>query len=145
MCASDDRRRLRREQPQRRFASFSGLLRREPPLGPRGASGAGPEPEEAVALGRRAARRASRRASFVAPVLGEPARQLLGRLLGLELDELGLLVREEPARLQLEQRRDEDEELAAGVEVELVALGEALDEREHDPGDVDLAQGRARP
>ena len=75
-----------------------------------------------------------------APVLGEPARELLRGRLGLELGELGRLLREEAARLQLEQRRDEDEELAARLEVELLALGEALEEGEHDPGHVELPQ-----
>src|SRR5207302_7670432 len=51
------------------------------------------------------------------PVLGEPARELLCRLLRLELAELGLLLGEETAGLQLEQRRDQDEELTACVEV----------------------------
>ena len=72
------------------------------------------------------------------PILGEAPRELLGRLLRLELGELGLLVGEEMTRLELEQRRDQDEELAAGVEIELVALGESLDERDDDPGHVDL-------
>ena len=40
------------------------------------------------------------------------------------------LVREEPAGLQLEQRGDEHEELAARLEVELAPLGEPLAERE---------------
>ena len=75
-----------------------------------------------------------------APVLGEAAGQLLGRLLRLELGELGLLVGEEVPRLQLEQRGDQDEELAAGVEIELVALGESLDERDDDAGHVDLGR-----
>ena len=75
-----------------------------------------------------------------APVLGQAPRELLGGLLGLELGELGLLVGKEPARLQLEQRRDQDEELAARVEVELVALGEARDERDDDLRQVDVAQ-----
>ena len=44
------------------------------------------------------------------------------------------------ARLQLEQRGDEHEELAARLEVELLPLGEPLEEGEHDPGHVDLAQ-----
>ena len=43
-------------------------------------------------------------------------------------------------RLQLEQRGDEDEELAARVQVELVALGQALDERHDDRGHVDLGR-----
>ena len=75
-------------------ASRSGLLRREPRLRPRGRERRRAEPEEAVApvlepLGE------PRRALLRAAVLGEPARELLGRLLGLELGELGVLVGEE--------------------------------------------------
>ena len=77
-------------------------------------------------------------------VLGEPPRQLLRGRLGLELGELGVLVREEAAGLQLEQRGDEDEELAAGVEVEAVALGEMLDERDDHLCEIDLAEREAR-
>ena len=72
------------------------------------------------------------------PVLGETPRELLGGLLRLQVRELRLLVGEQMSRLQLEQRRDQDEELAAGVEIELVALGEPLDEGNDDPGHVDL-------
>ena len=38
------------------------------------------------------------------------------------------------------ERGDEDEELSAGLEVEFLALGHVLDEREHDGGDVDLTR-----
>jgi hypothetical protein len=57
-----------------------------------------------------------------AAVLGEPPCELLRSLLRLELGELGPLLGEQLARLDLEERRDQDEELAAGVEVDLVAL-----------------------
>ena len=73
-------------------------------------------------------------------VLGEAPRELLGGLLRFELGELCFLVGEQVPGLQLEQRRDQDEELAAGVEVELVALGEPLDEGDHDSGHVDLGR-----
>ena len=73
-----------------------------------------------------------------APVLGEAPRQLLGGLLRLELGELRLLVREQMTRLELEQRRDQDEELAARVEIELVAISEVLDECDDDSRHVDL-------
>src|SRR5207247_7185310 len=49
-------------------------------------------------------------------------------------------LREDPARLQLEQGGEEDEKLPARLEIELVALKQALEEGEHDPGDVELAQ-----
>ena len=97
------------------------------------------EAEVAVAL-RREPLAQPRRRLLRAPVLGEPPRELLGGLLGLELGELGVLVGEEPARLQLEQRRDQDEELAARVEVELLPLGEPLEERDDDAREVDVAQ-----
>src|SRR5918993_1995330 len=75
-----------------------------------------------------------------APVLGEPPRELFRCLFRLELAELRSLVGEERPRLQLEERRDEHEELAARLEVELVALRHTLDEGEHDRSDVDLAR-----
>ena len=71
-------------------------------------------------------------------------RQLLRGLGRLEVVELGF-AREEATRLQLEQRRDEHEELPAGIEIELVPFREPLDEREHDPGDVDLIQRQLLP
>ena len=74
------------------------------------------------------------------PVLREPARELLGRLLRAEVGELGGLVGEERARLQLEQRGDEDEELAARLQVERLSLCEQLDEGDDDRGDVDLGE-----
>ena len=119
-------------------ASRSRLLRRELQLDLRRERRRA-DPEEAVALGREPLAQPRRRLLHP-PVLGEPPRELLGRRLRLELGELGRLLGEEAARLQLEQRRDEDEELAARLEVELVPLGEPLEEREHDAGDVDLAQ-----
>ena len=87
----------------------------------------------------RGAREPARRLLHTA-VLGEPPRELLCRLLGLELPELGGLVREQASRLELEQRGDEHEELPACLQVELVPLRHALDEREHDRGDVDVAR-----
>ena len=135
MCASEtcgggsaSRRRADRERGR--------ILRRQRALGLR-LQRRRPEPEVAVALGAEALGEPHGRLLHP-PVLGEPPRELLGGLLGLELGELGLLVGEERAGLQLEQRRDEDEELAAGLEVELVAGGEPLDEGDHDRGDVDL-------
>src|SRR4029078_7605993 len=73
-----------------------------------------------------------------ASLLGEAPWVLLGRPLGLELRELGVLLREELARLDLEQRCDEDEELAARVELDAVSRGQVLDERAEDGRDVYL-------
>src|SRR6266545_513384 len=97
------------------------------------------EPEVPLAL-RREPLPQPRRRVLHPPVFGEPPRELLGCGLRLELGELGRLLREEAARLQLEERGDEDEELAAGFEIELFALGEPLEEGEHDPGHVELPQ-----
>jgi hypothetical protein len=97
-----------------------GILCRERRLDPR-CEGRRAEAEETLALGCEALAQPGR--SFLgAPVLREAPRELLRRLLRLELGELGRLVREERARLQLEERGDEDEELAARLEVELVPL-----------------------
>ena len=102
------------------------ILRGEPALRPRRERRRA-DPEEAVALA--ASRSASQRRRLLhPPVLGEPPGELLRGLLRLELGELGVLVGEERSRLELEQRGDQDEELAAGLEVELLPLGEALDE-----------------
>jgi hypothetical protein len=102
-----------------------------------------PEPEEPVAL-RLEPLGEPLRSALDPPVLLEPPRQLLGRFGRLEILEVGF-AGEQPARLQLEQGRDQDEELAAGVQVELIPLGQALHEREHDPGDIHLAQRQLLP
>ena len=137
--AERDRRRAADGERAKRRRQRRRILRREPALRPaaRAAPGRGGRSDRA-----RAASRSSEpgRGLLHAAVLGEAPRELLGGLLGLELAELGRLVREERARLQLEQRGDEDEELAARLEVELVPLGQALDEGEDDRGDVDLAR-----
>jgi len=74
------------------------------------------------------------------PVDGQTPRELLGRLLRLELGELDLVACEQTARLELEECRDQDEELAAGVELEPFPPGEVGDERDHDLGQVDLGE-----
>ena len=128
--------RILREQAKRAGQRL-GILRRERRLGLRRERSRA-EPEEAVALvGQTLAEPGG--SLLGAPVLGEPARELLRGLFGIELGELGFLLREERARLQLEQRRDEDEELAARLEVELLLLGETLEERDDDAGEVDVA------
>src|SRR5205823_14725035 len=125
-----DLRRLDREQPQHRRERLR-LLRRQAALRLR-CERRRPKAEETVARLSQPLCQPGRRL-FHPPVLGEPARELLGRLLRAELGELRLLVREERARLQLEQRGDKHEELAARLEIELLALGETLDKRDDDP------------
>src|SRR5215213_3306288 len=131
--------RLDRERPQRgeeRVRVVGG----EPGLGRRGGKRRRTEAEERLApLLETLAEPGGN--VLRAAVLREPSREFLRRLLGLELGQLGVLVGKEAARLQLEQRGDQDQELAAGLEVELVALRQALDERRHDPGQIDVAKG----
>ena len=56
----------------------------------------------------------------VAAVLEHPREQLVGRLLGAELDLLVvLLCRQQQARLELQQRSDQDQELGRRLELEL--------------------------
>ena len=129
-----DFRRLSREHEQRR-RQRRGILLPDPPLAAR-RERSRPEPEEPIALAGQALRKPFG-GSLDPPVLLEPARQLLGCLRRLQIVELGL-AGEQAARLQLEQRRDEHEELSARVEVELLPLGEPLDKGEHDSRDVDL-------
>ena len=123
-------------------ASREGGCRAIVGSGPCGCERCGAEPEEAVARAGEPLCK-PRRALLRTPVLGEPPRELLRGSLGLELGELRVLVGEEPARLELEERRDQDEELTARVEVEPVALCEPLHERDHDLGQVELARAGA--
>ena len=102
-----------------------------------GANGEGPDPEEPVG-GEPLPQPRGR--LLHAPILLQPARELLRRLLGLELGQLGGFVREQVPCLQLEQRRHEHEKLAARLEIELVALEQPFDERHDDPRDVHVRE-----
>ena len=106
------------------------FLRRELPLRRR-REGRGAETEEAVtglvqSLGK------PRGGLLHASVLGQATRELLRGLLRPEVGKLGFLLREEDPCLQLQQRRNKDEELSAGLEIQLVPLRQQLDEREDD-------------
>jgi hypothetical protein len=80
------------------------------------------------------------RRAAIAVVLEHAREQFLGGLLGLEVDALLVLAREHQARLQLEQGRDQHEELGGGLQVELAGALEVLDVGEHHLGQVDLEQ-----
>ncbi len=70
-----------------------------------------------------------------------PLQQLLGRLGGHQLVELlDLLAGQHQPRLELEQRRDQDQELGRRLQVELVARLEVVEVGEHDLGQLDLEQ-----
>ena len=92
-----------------------------------------PEPEVPVALGLEAFAQPAGRLLHAA-VLGQTAGELLGRLLGLELGELGLLVGEEPTGFELEQRGHEHQELPTRLEIELRAHLAGAGSRRAKPG-----------
>ena len=81
----------------------------------------------------------------VAAIFEHPREQLLGRLLGLQLLLVGLLLRQQEARLQLQEGRDQDEELGGRLEVQLVALLEVLDVGDHHLAQLDLREVHALP
>ena len=108
---------------------------------------------------RAAQRRRKRRRAIEHALLGLPARgqkapgaaeagvgehpleQLLGRLGRRQVVELlDLLARQHQARLQLQQRGDQHEELGRGLEVQLVARLQMVQVGEHDLGQLDLEQ-----
>ena len=76
----------------------------------------------------------------VAVRLQQAREQLLGRLAGLEVEQLLAPRREHQARLQLQQRGDQHEELGRQLEVQLAARLQAVDVGEDDVGEVDLEQ-----
>ena len=76
-----------------------------------------------------------------ARVLQHPLEQLLGRLGGRELVELGqLLAGQHQPRLELEQRGDQHQELGRGLEVELLAGLQVVQVGDDDVGQLDLEQ-----
>ena len=76
----------------------------------------------------------------VAARLEHARQQLLGRLAGLEVEQLVLLARQHEPRLELQQGRDEDEELGGRLEVELAAALEEVEVAQDDVGQLDLEQ-----
>ena len=81
----------------------------------------------------------------VAPILEHPSEQLVGRLLGSELRLVVLGRRQKEARLELEQRRDQDEELGRRIEVELAGPLEVLEIGDHDLAERNLGQAHLLP
>ena len=75
-----------------------------------------------------------------AAVLEQPREQLFDRLLRLEVEALVFLARQHQARLQLEQRGDQDQELGRCLEVQLAARFKPLEIGQHDLREVDLEQ-----
>ena len=76
----------------------------------------------------------------VAPGLEHPGQQLLGRLAGLEVEQVVLLARQQQARLELQQGGDQHQELGRHLEVELAARLEVVEVADHDVGQLDLHQ-----
>ncbi len=92
-----------------------------------------------VVLVREAPLQLLRRAA-VADGLEHPGQELLGRLAGLEVQQLLLLAREHQARLELQQGGDEDEELRRDLEIELALRLEVVEVGQHDIRELDLEQ-----
>ena len=76
----------------------------------------------------------------VAAGVEQAGEQLLGGLVGREVQQLLVLARQHQPRLQLEQRRDEHEELGGDLEVELAAGLEVVEVGQDDVGQLDLEQ-----
>ena len=77
---------------------------------------------------------------LVAAVLEHPRQQLVGGLLGPEI-ELGILgLRQHQPRLELEQSRDQDEELGGRLQLQLAGLLEAGDVGDDDLAELNLQQ-----
>jgi hypothetical protein len=73
-------------------------------------------------------------------VLEHPREELLGGLDGFDVEPLLVVGGKHQPRLQLEQRRDQDQELGGRLEVELTRALEVLDIREDDLGQVDFEE-----
>jgi hypothetical protein len=131
------RRRLSRQRPERR-RQRRGLLLLEPPLGLR-SERRRPEPEEPSALGLQPLHEPGRRLLDPA-VLGQALGQLFGGRRWIEVLEIRILSGEQRARLELQQSRDEYEELPARVEIELLTFGQPLQEGQHHAGHVHFGQ-----
>ena len=70
----------------------------------------------------------------------QPRHQLLGSLFGLDLERLLVLAREHQPGLQLEQRRQQHDELGSGLQLELPAAVQVVEVGEHDIGELQLEQ-----
>ena len=80
------------------------------------------------------------RRAAVALGLEHPGEQLLGRDVGLDVEQLLVLAREHQARLQLQQRGDQHQELGRDLQVQLAAGLQDVDVRQHDVGQLHLQQ-----
>ena len=127
------------QQATQRGAQHGGVIAG---LGQLGGDAAqlGRQRRDAVAvavLGRQALRELLGRAAEAA-VVEHAGEQLVGRLPGLELEQLLLLAGEHEPRLELEQGGDEDQELGGRLQVQLALGLEVVEVGEDDVGEVDL-------
>src|SRR5206468_1153994 len=76
----------------------------------------------------------------VAARVEHPREQLLGSLLRLELEQLLVFLAEHQARLQLQQRRDQDDEFGGALEIDLAAAFEVVEVGEHHLRELELEQ-----
>ena len=122
-------------QGRDRLDEAQRLLRAEPPL-PHRCRRCRADPEVALALAVEPLAQPDR-CVLHPPILGEAPRELLRRLLWLELESSASSSGKRWRAFSSSSAAIRTE-LAAGVEIELVALRESLDERDDDPGHVDL-------
>jgi hypothetical protein len=76
----------------------------------------------------------------VAARVEHPREQLLGGLFGLDVEQLLLLAGEHQPRLELEQGRDQHDELGGRLQIQLAALLEMVEVGEHHFGELQLEQ-----
>ena len=95
---------------------------------------------EDAQAGLAAALRQPLRGALETLILGEPRRELLGGALGADLLLVLVVGVDEQARLELAQRRHQDEELGERLEVDLVGALELAEVGQHDVDDRHLDQ-----
>ena len=73
----------------------------------------------------------------IAAGVEHPREQLLGGLVGLDVEQLlVLLAGDHQTRLELQQRGDEHDEFGGGLQVELAASLQVVEVGEHDVGEL---------
>src|SRR3984957_6552338 len=81
-----------------------------------------------------------RRGRAIATRLQHPLKQLLGRLSGLDVEQLSAVLGDNQTRLQFQQRRDQHDEFSGGLQVKLAATLEVIEVGEHDVGQLKVEQ-----
>src|ERR1022692_3465912 len=80
------------------------------------------------------------RGRTVATCLEHPLQQLLGRFARLDVEQLLAVLGKHQTRLQFEQRRDQDDELGRGLQVQLAATLQIVEVGKHHVGELQVEQ-----